>query len=64
MFYAMGHFSKFLDRGAARLLTSVEGENANFVRAVAFHSPTEDHTDIVIVLNTYVHPLFTNHFFD
>jgi len=48
MFYAMGHFSKFVTRGSRRTYSSVTGSDV--FRVTAFHNP-EDNTSVVVLLN-------------
>lgn len=52
MFYAMGHFSKFIEPGGHYVSTTVS-EGSDRVVAAGFHSV--DHaTSTVVLLNTYV----------
>ena len=49
MFYALGHFSKFVQRGSIRLGSSTFCDN---VMVVAFQRP--DNATAVVILNRYV----------
>ncbi|XP_042865789.1 putative glucosylceramidase 4 [Penaeus japonicus] len=49
MFYALGHFSKFLVPGSRRISASVSSPSDS-VSATAFHNPADD-TSVVVILN-------------
>lgn len=52
MFYAMGHFSKFVDPGDQLLPSSVSG-GSEHIKSVAFeHYGPTDHACVVVLLNT------------
>ncbi|KAK3879334.1 hypothetical protein Pcinc_016091 [Petrolisthes cinctipes] len=50
MFYALGHFSKFIPPGSIRMASSVSGPGSGDVIAVAVHD-IPSLTDVVIILN-------------
>ena len=49
MFYAMGHFSKFIVPGARNVYASTSGDSSS-IRTAAFVNP--DGVGVAIVLNT------------
>lgn len=51
MFYAIGHFSKFVPRGSRRV--SLTGGNRS-VKAIAFHTPQD--LIVIVFLNKYTMP--------